>query len=71
MILPHNISVTFHGPECRESSFCSIFHKLSEYYNLEITCWGKHGLLVIQKTILFTGNSFTDFCQKSAVFAPK
>jgi hypothetical protein len=67
MILPHNISVVPYGPKCKHSSFCSICHKLSEYCNLEITCWGKQELLVIQKTILFIGNSFTDFRQKSAV----
>jgi hypothetical protein len=47
------------------------FHKLSEYCNFEITHWGKRGLLVIQKTIIFTGKSFTDFRQKSVVFCPK
>jgi hypothetical protein len=71
MILPQNISVTPNGPKCKHGSFCSIFHKLSKYCNIENTCWDKQGLLVIQNTILFTGNSFKDFRQKSAVFAPK
>jgi homoserine trans-succinylase len=59
MILPQNSSVTPQEPKCKHGSFCSIFHKLSEYSNLEITPWGKQGLLVI-----FTGNSFTDFRKK-------
>jgi hypothetical protein len=67
MILPQNISVTPLGPKCKHGSFCSIFHKLSEYCNFEFTLWGKQGLLVIQKTV----NSFTDFRQKSAVFCPQ
>jgi hypothetical protein len=71
MILPQNIFMTPHGPKCKHSSFCSIFHKLSKYCNLENTCWGKQVLLVIQMAMLFTSNSFTDFHQKSAVFAPK
>jgi hypothetical protein len=70
MILPQNISVKPHGPKCKHSSFCSIFHKLSEYLNFEIALWGKQGLLVIQN-LLFTGNILTDFRQKSAVFSPK
>jgi hypothetical protein len=45
MILLHNISITPHGPECNYSSFCSNFHKLSEYCNLEITCLGQTGIL--------------------------
>jgi hypothetical protein len=64
----HNIPVTLHGPKCKNGSFCSIFHKLSEYCNLEITLRGKQGLLVIQY-LLFTGNSLTYFRQKSAAFA--
>jgi hypothetical protein len=36
--------------ECKEGSSCSIFHKLSENYNLENSPWGggEHGLLVAQ-----------------------
>jgi hypothetical protein len=71
MILPQNSSVTPQGPKCKHSSFCSIFHKLSEYSNLEITPWGKRGLSVIQKGLIFTGNGFTDFRRKSVIFAPK
>jgi uncharacterized protein YjfI (DUF2170 family) len=70
MILPQNISVTPNGPKCKHGSFSSIFHKLSEYCNLEITLWGKQRLLVIEK-VLFTCNSLTDFRKKSAVFVPK
>jgi hypothetical protein len=53
MILPQNISVTPHGPKCKHGSFCSIFHKRSEYFNLEITLLGKQGLLVIQKPTIY------------------
>jgi hypothetical protein len=53
VILPQNIIVMPHGPKCKHGSFCSIFDKLSEYCNLEITLWGKQELLVIQKTIIF------------------
>jgi hypothetical protein len=68
MSLPQNSSVTTHGLKWKYGSLCSIFHKLSEYSNFEITFWGKQGLLVVQMT---TGNSFTDFRQKSVGFAPK
>jgi hypothetical protein len=63
MILPQNSSVTPPGQKCKHGSFCSIFHKLSEYSNLEITPWDEHGLLVIQRT-----NSFTDFRTKDTWF---
>jgi hypothetical protein len=50
MILPpQNISITPNGPKCKHDSFCCIFHKLSEYCNLEIALCGKQGLLVIKK----------------------
>jgi hypothetical protein len=67
MILPQNISVTPLGPKCEHASFCSIFYRVSEYCNFEITLWGKQELLVIQKTILLTDKSFTDFRQKFVV----
>jgi hypothetical protein len=38
---------------------------------LTITLWGNQGLLVIQKTILFTDKSLTDFRKKYVVFAPE
>jgi hypothetical protein len=64
------ISVTPHGPKCKHGSFCSICYKPSGYCSLEITLWGKQGLLVIQKTILFTGKSFTDFRQNLRFLSP-
>jgi hypothetical protein len=49
IILPQDISLTPCGLECKHSSFSSICHKISKYFNLQITLWGKHGLLVNEK----------------------
>jgi hypothetical protein len=52
------------------------FYKLSEYCNLEITLWGKQGLLVIQKATILLVMVSQIFVKKkkrkkSAVFAKK
>jgi hypothetical protein len=70
MILPQNISITPHGPKCKHGSFCSIFRKLSEYFNLEIALWGKQGLLVIQKPTIYR-QQFHKFSLKISGFLPQ
>jgi hypothetical protein len=69
MILSQNISVTPQGPKCKHGLFCSIFHNLSEYFILEITLWGKQGLLVIQKTTIYW-QQFNRFSPKICGFCP-
>jgi hypothetical protein len=64
MILPQNSSVTPQRPICKHGSIRSIFHKISEYSNLEMYPLGQTG-------VIFTGNNFTDLPIKPIVFAPK
>jgi hypothetical protein len=54
MILPQNSSLTPMGQSANIAHFVVFFHKLSEYSNLEITLWGKQGLLVIQKRNIYS-----------------
>ena len=70
MILPQNISLTPRGPKCKHDSFWSIFISFQNILTFKLPFGANRGYWWFKK-LLFTGNSFTDFRQNSAVFAPK